>query len=61
MHGDAVNVAARLEQLNKDYDTLVLVSGTTVALLNDSHPLESIGKVEIRGKHEPVQLFKLAI
>jgi hypothetical protein len=32
-----------------------------VALLKDSHPLEPIGEVEIRGKHKPVQIFKLAI
>ena len=61
VHGDAVNVAARLEQLNKEYDTLVLISGTTVSLLADTYPLEPIGQVAIRGKHEPVQLFKLAI
>ncbi|MDJ0957892.1 MAG: GAF domain-containing protein [Arenicellales bacterium] len=60
VHGDAVNVAARLEQLNKDYDTLVLVSGSTVSLLTGTYPLEPIGKVTIRGKHEPVELFKLA-
>jgi len=61
VHGDAVNLAARLEQLNKDYCTLVLVSGSTVSLLTDTYPLESIGEVAIRGKHEPVELFKLAI
>ena len=61
VHGDAVNLAARLEQLNKDYGTLVLVSGSTVSLLADTYPLESIGEVAIRGKHEPVELFKLAI
>ncbi len=61
VHGDAVNLAARLEQLNKDYGTLVLVSGSTVSLLTDTYPLDSIGEVAIRGKHEPVELFKLAI
>ena len=61
VHGDAVNLAARLEQLNKDYGTLVLVSGSTVSLLTDKYPLASIGEVAIRGKHEPVELFELAI
>ena len=61
VHGDAVNLAARLEQLNKDYDTLILISGSTVSLLTDTYPLEPIGEVAVRGKHEPVQLFKLAI
>ena len=61
VHGDAVNVAARLEQLNKDHGTVVLVSGSTVSLLTGTYPLESIGEVKIRGKHESVELFKLAI
>ena len=60
VHGDAVNVAARLEQLNKDHGTVVLVSGSTVSLLTGTYPLESIGEVKIRGKHESVELFKLA-
>ena len=59
VHGDAVNLAARLEQLNKTYDTLVLVSGSTVSLLRDTYPLERIGEVEIRGKQNSVDLFQL--
>ena len=61
VHGDAVNLAARLEQLNKDYGTHVLVSGSTVALLTGTYALESIGEVEIRGKFKPVEIFKLAV
>jgi class 3 adenylate cyclase len=61
VYGDAVNLAARLEQLNKDYDSYVLISGATVSLLTNSYPTELIGETSIRGKHEPVQLFKLAI
>ncbi len=61
VHGNAVNLAARLEQINKDYNTLVLVSGSTVSLLADTYPLEPIGEVAIRGNHEPVELFKLAV
>ena len=61
VHGDAVNLAARLEQLNKDYGTLVLVSGATLSSITENYPLESIGQTAIRGKHEPAQLFKLAV
>jgi class 3 adenylate cyclase len=61
VHGDAVNQAARLEQLNKVHGTLVLVSGSTVSLLTDTYPLEPVGEVISRGKHESVELFKLAI
>ena len=61
VHGDPVNLAARLEQLNKEHPTSVLVCGTTVDLLNEDYPLEQNGEAEIRGKSEPVQIFRLAV
>ena len=61
VHGDAVNLAARLEQLNKEYRSSVLVSGETVSLLNDSYLLEPIGAANVRGKQNPVQLYKLGV
>ena len=59
VHGDAVNLAARLERLNKDYDSKVLISGHSVALLSGKYPLESIGGVSIRGKSSPVDIYRL--
>ena len=59
VHGDAVNLAARLERLNKEHGTRVLVSGQCAALLSEQHPLESIGCVTIRGRSEPVEAFHL--
>jgi class 3 adenylate cyclase len=47
VHGDAVNLAARLEQLNKDHGTLVLVSGSTVVhgdAVNLAARLEQLNK-----------------
>lgn len=61
VHGDAVNVAARLEQLNKRYGTLVLVSDTTVAQLEENYPLHTVGEVAIRGKSAVARIFKLAV
>ncbi|NIR29632.1 MAG: adenylate/guanylate cyclase domain-containing response regulator [Gammaproteobacteria bacterium] len=59
VHGDAVNLAARLEHLNKEHGSEVLISGTTVALLGAAYRLESIGEVAIRGRTEPVPIFRL--
>ena len=59
VHGDAVNCAARLEQLNKDYDTLTIISESTVKLLHGRYPIEQLGVVPIRGKREGVRIFKL--
>jgi class 3 adenylate cyclase len=59
VHGDAVNLAARLERLNKDYASRVLISGHSVALLTGKYPLESMGGVSIRGKSTPVEIYRL--
>ena len=59
VHGDAVNSAARLEQLNKEYDTSSIISESTRALLRNEYPIEAIGEVPIRGKRENLQIFRL--
>jgi len=59
VHGDAVNLAARLERLNKDYGSRVLISGQCAALLSMQQPIESMGTVSIRGRSEPVEIFCL--
>ena len=58
VHGDAVNLAARLEQLNKEHGTLVIVSESTVDRLTEKHPIEPLGEVQIRGKVKPVRIYK---
>lgn len=60
VHGDAVNSAARLEQLNKEYGTYTIVSGSTVESLHESYPLNAIGEVSIRGKSEGALIYTLA-
>ncbi len=59
VHGDAVNVAARLEQLNKHYGTRMLVSGSTFDRLQESHPLELLGEVAVRGKSKLTRAYRL--
>jgi class 3 adenylate cyclase/AmiR/NasT family two-component response regulator len=60
VHGDAVNLAARLERLNKEYGTRVLVSAHSVSLLSADFPLEPMGSVAIRGKSAPVDIYRLS-
>ena len=60
VHGDAVNLAARLETLNKDYGTRILLSQQTVDLIGGQIDCEQIGNLPIRGKQESVTVYKLA-
>lgn len=59
VHGDAVNLAARLEALNKEYGTRTLVSANTAALIGDEFELERIDQVEIRGKRDATTMYTL--
>lgn len=48
--GDAVNTAARLQELNKVHGTRILVSESTRRLAGDGFRFRAIGAVPIRGR-----------
>ncbi len=58
-YGDTVNLAARLESLNKDYGTSLLVAQSTAMMLQDDD-LQIIGETDIRGLSEPIRLYALS-
>ncbi len=55
--GDAVNVAARLEQAAQPGE--VLVGGATLALVRDTAEVEPVERLELKGKAEPVPAYRL--
>jgi two-component system sensor histidine kinase ChiS len=59
--GDAVNVASRIERLTRRFDTPLLISATTLSKIPnpDRYDIESVGAVDVRGKSEPVVVYKL--
>ena len=59
VHGDAVNVAARLEQLNKDYGTRVMIAGSTVRLAGNEFQYRSLGAAAMRGKSGRIPVYTL--
>ncbi|MEQ9490184.1 MAG: adenylate/guanylate cyclase domain-containing protein [Alphaproteobacteria bacterium] len=59
VHGDAVNIAARLESMNKDYGTTILVSETTVDTAEGSATFRQIGSLPIRGREKPVCVYTI--
>jgi class 3 adenylate cyclase len=58
--GDAVNLAARLEQLNKDYGSLIMVSAETATLAGDEFDFAPIGDITVKGRAQPVRAFTVA-
>jgi len=58
VHGDAVNRAARLEALNKEYGSRLMVSDST-ALQIQGHELVRIGETTVRGQSESIKLFSM--
>jgi adenylate cyclase len=60
VHGDAVNLAARLENMNKAHNSLILVAASTVAQAGSGFLFEHIGDVEVRGKTKIITIYKLA-
>ena len=57
VHGDAVNVAARLEALNKEYGTHILVAESTRQLAGSDFAFTALGEVSVRGRSEPVPVY----
>lgn len=55
--GDTVNLAARLEALNKETRTQVLVSASTHSAIHESFRTRKLGPLRIRGKPEPLEVF----
>lgn len=55
--GDAVNLAARLEGVNKAYGTKILLTSDTVNLLDSSIVLRPVDRVRVKGKDIPVDIF----
>ncbi len=59
MMGNSVNLAARLEGVNKQYGTWILISETTRNEAGDEFLFRRLDRVRVVGITEPVRLFEL--
>ena len=57
--GDAVNLASRLEGLNKTLGTLTLVSGDTISRTGGAFAARFLGRARVVGRSEPVRIYEL--
>ena len=58
--GDTVNLASRLESLNKERHTKLLMTGATQARLGGSVETMHLGIVPVRGKALPIDVYTVA-
>ncbi len=59
VHGNTVNMAARLEALNKQYNTDILISEST-RKHTAGVPCDRIGSISVRGLSTPIDLYSVA-
>jgi adenylate cyclase len=58
MLGDAVNLAARLEGINKQFKTYTMISQSTLDHMNDAFPARELSRVAVVGRKEPVTVYE---
>ncbi|MBB2684816.1 UNVERIFIED_ORG: class 3 adenylate cyclase [Rhizobium etli] len=57
--GDTINVASRLEGLNKEFGTSILVSAAIHNAVGDRFVFRSLGLAQVKGRAEKVDIWEL--
>ncbi len=57
--GDTVNLASRLEGINKEYGTHIIISEFTFEEIKDTFTCREVDWVRVKGKNKPVRIFEL--
>jgi adenylate cyclase len=57
--GDAVNLASRLEGVNKQYSTSIMTSEFTLELCKSDVVAREIDLIRVKGKVEPVRIYEV--
>lgn len=57
--GDAVNLASRLEGINKTYGTHIIISEFTYREVKNDFVCREVDWVRVKGKYEPVKIYEL--
>jgi len=57
--GDNVNIASRLEGLNKIYGTNIIISENTYKIIKDKFKTRKLDTVKVKGKKKPIVIYEL--
>jgi len=59
--GDNVNLGSRLESLNKEYKTRIIISDATRTRLKTAYETRPLGDVIVKGKSKPVAIYEVKV
>lgn len=59
--GDTVNLSSRLEGLNKEFKTNIIVSETTYVLLKNDFNFTSLGAKKVKGREKEVNIYTIDV
>ncbi|MFH1101367.1 MAG: adenylate/guanylate cyclase domain-containing protein [Methanobacteriota archaeon] len=57
--GDHVNIASRMEGLNKIYGTTIIISENTYRIVKDTFETRKLDAVKVKGKKKPIFIYEL--
>jgi adenylate cyclase len=57
--GDTVNTGSRVEALNKEFHTSILITRETLERLDGKFAVRALGEVKVKGREKPVEIFEL--
>ena len=57
--GDTVNTGSRVEGLNKEFSTSILITRETLEKVNGKFKVRSCGEVKVKGREKPVEVFEV--
>jgi adenylate cyclase len=57
--GDDVNLGSRLEGINKQYGSEIIIGQNTAELVGDAFVLREIDRVRVVGKQKPTRIYEL--
>jgi len=59
--GDNVNLGSRLESLNKEYGSRIIISDASRARLTGDYDIRPLGDVVVKGKTRAVAIFEVVV
>jgi len=57
--GNNVNIASRLEGINKNFGTRIIISENTYKMVKDSVEVRELGKIAPKGISEEIRIYEL--